>query len=168
MPPKPDTHPEIHRKLAVYHFRKWLQPDRLIPIPSTRTMKAANTVKPNPEPGGFLDTLNLQWVGGKRPYVVAERYRYDSTLLGEVIEVPAGYHTDFASVPRIFWRILPPHGPYVPAAVLHDWLCELKGSTGCDYKQAAAVFLEAMEVLNVPRWKRATMYRAVKYFGPKF
>lgn len=127
-----------------------------------------NTVAPNPEPGGFLDELNLKWVGGRRPYKVAQRYRYDSALLDQVIEVPAQYRTDFASVPRIFWRILPPHGPYVPAAVVHDWLCDLAGRSGIDSPTTHKVFLEAMEVLQVPAWKRAIMYRAVKWFGPRF
>lgn len=127
-----------------------------------------NTVKPNPEPGGFLDTLKLDWVGGKRPYEVAEDYRYDSVLLDRIITVQAGYKTDFASVPRLFWRIFPPHGPYVPAAVVHDWLCDQAGSNGVNSATTHAVFLEAMEVLRVPLWKRATMYRAVKWFGPRF
>lgn len=34
-----------------------------------------------------------------------------------------GFPTDLASVPRIFWALLPPHGAYERAAVLHDWLC---------------------------------------------
>jgi hypothetical protein len=125
-------------------------------------------VKPNPEPSGFLDELYLVYMGGKRPYVVTRDYRYDSALLGHTITVDAGYDTDFASVPRFFWRILPPHGPYVPASVVHDWLCDRRGRDGIDSETTHKVFLEAMEVLQVPTWKRWTMYRAVKWFGPRF
>lgn len=125
-------------------------------------------VEPNPDPGGFLDELHLLYIGGKRPYQLADTYRYNSLLLDQVITVPAGYDTDFASVPRLFWRILPPHGPYVPAAVVHDWLCDLRGSTGIDSAATHAVFREAMEVLRVPAWKRHTMYQAVRWFGPRF
>lgn len=131
-------------------------------------MSKHRIIQPNPEPGGFLDELHLVYQGGKRPYVVTRDYRYDSLLVGWTITVPAGYETDFASVPRAFWRILPPHGPYVPATVIHDWLCDLKGSTGINSGLTHAIFLEAMEVLRVPAWKRASMYRAVKWFGPKF
>ena len=126
------------------------------------------TAEPNPEPGGFLDPLRLTWVGGERSYVLTGRYRYDSLIAGGVITVPVGYRTDFASIPWLFRRILPRNGPYTPAAVVHDWLCELRGSTGIDSATTHEVFLEAMEVLRVPAWKRWTMYRAVKWFGPRF
>jgi hypothetical protein len=126
------------------------------------------TAAPNPEPGGFLDELYLLWVGGPRPYEMQRPYRYRSEQLGRIITVPVGYRTDFASVPRAFWRILPPHGPYVPAAVIHDHLCDLRGRTGIDSAATHKIFHEAMEVLKVPTWKRAVMYRAVKWFGPRF
>lgn len=126
--------------------------------------------QPNPEPGGFLDPLFLEYVGGKRPYRVARRFRYQSELLGRVIEITAAanYHTDFASVPRVFWRIFPPHGKYAKAAVIHDYLCDLRGRTGIDSRTTHAIFREAMIVDGVPGWKVATMYRAVRWFGPRF
>lgn len=39
------------------------------------------------------------------------------------ITVPAGFSTDFASVPKLAQAIYPPMGYYGNAAVLHDWLC---------------------------------------------
>lgn len=125
---------------------------------------------PNAEPGGFLDPLFLEYVGGARPYRVARRFRYHSALIGRIIEVPADadYRTDFASVPRLFWRILPPHGPYAKSAVIHDWLCDQRGRTGINSKTTHKIFREAMIVDHVPSWKVATMYRAVRWFGPRF
>lgn len=41
----------------------------------------------------------------------------------DIIHIPAGFATDLATVPRIFWALLPPHGAYEKAAVLHDYLC---------------------------------------------
>src|SRR5437868_748210 len=38
------------------------------------------------------------------------------------IVVPAGFVTDFASIPRAFWSGMSPHGQYSRAAVLHDYL----------------------------------------------
>lgn len=36
--------------------------------------------------------------------------------------VPLGFITDLASVPRVLWALLPPHGRYAKAAILHDYL----------------------------------------------
>lgn len=80
----------------------------------------------------------------------------------EVITVPTGYVTDLASVPRIFWNIVPPHGKYAKAAIVHDYLYSRAIKTK-DY--ADNIFYEAMGVLCVPMWKRKVMYLAVKYFG---
>jgi len=78
------------------------------------------------------------------------------------ITVPAGFVTDFASVPRVFWGLMPPWDQYGKAAVLHDYLY----STGSVSRLVAdAVFLEAMAVLCVPRWKRVAIYSAVRWFG---
>lgn len=78
------------------------------------------------------------------------------------IVVPAGFSTDFASVPRIFWSILPPWGPYAPAAIVHDYLYV----TGIiPKKQADDIFLKIMKNLKVSKWKRNTMYQAVKLGG---
>ncbi|MGY1773491.1 DUF1353 domain-containing protein [Blastococcus sp. SYSU D00813] len=39
------------------------------------------------------------------------------------LRIAQGFPTDLATVPRIFWALLPPQGVYERAAVLHDWLC---------------------------------------------
>ena len=38
------------------------------------------------------------------------------------VRVPAGFVTDFASIPRIFWSVLRPDGLYSYAAIVHDFL----------------------------------------------
>ena len=78
------------------------------------------------------------------------------------IFVPTGFQTDFASVPRPFWIILPPDGHYTQAAVLHDFLYHKQDRKR---KQCDLIFLEAMQVLGVSWWKRKVMYRAVRLFG---
>ena len=87
---------------------------------------------------------------------------YESDLLGETITVPAGFETDFASVPRMFWNLIPPLGRYGEAAVVHDWLYRTQ-----DYARATcdAVLLEAMEVCEVGWCTRMTIYGAVRAFG---
>ncbi|EBD4871246.1 DUF1353 domain-containing protein [Salmonella enterica subsp. enterica serovar Poona] len=80
----------------------------------------------------------------------------------DVISVPAGFITDLASVPRIFWTLLPPDGKYANAAIIHDYLYDNALRTK---KEADLIFLDGMTVLGVPRWKRTIMYLAVRWFG---
>lgn len=105
----------------------------------------------------------------ERPYEVARPLVYRTDELPDIgiIIVPEGYRTDFASIPRFMWRIMPPGGEYREAAVVHDYLCDVEPKV-CNHLQAAAVFSEAMTELRVKPWKRNLMAWAVKHFGPKF
>lgn len=80
----------------------------------------------------------------------------------DIIKVPSGFVTDFASVPKIIQWLIHPHGRYGKAAVLHDYLYEnaIKSKAYADN-----VFYEAMGVLGVSQPKRWVMYQAVKRFG---
>ena len=78
------------------------------------------------------------------------------------ITVPVGFETDFASVPRPFWAILPKWGKYGNAAVIHDWLYWEQGRPR---PAADAVLLEGMVVLGVSAVVRQTIYTAVRLFG---
>ncbi|EJG5924633.1 DUF1353 domain-containing protein [Salmonella enterica] len=80
----------------------------------------------------------------------------------DVIEVPAGFITDLATVPRIFWMLLPPDGKYAKAAIIHDYLYD---NALRSKKEADLIFLDGMTVLGVPKWKRMVMYLAVRVFG---
>ena len=114
----------------------------------------------------FKQPLKLEYVDGSKWIVDALFSFLDNA--GELIEVPKGTVTDFASIPRFFWRILPPTGLYGKAAVIHDWLYQLCGNLGgrvFDRKRCDEIFLEAMIALGVPTWKRQLMYRAVRMFG---
>ena len=82
------------------------------------------------------------------------------------IQVPAGFITDFASVPRVFRSIIPAWGRYGKAAVIHDYLYQ---ETGIHHwmtrKLADELFLGAMLVSGTKPWKAKVMYRAVRLFG---
>lgn len=85
-----------------------------------------------------------------------------------MITVPKGFVTDFASVPRIFWNILPPTGKHSFAAIVHDWLYykgEVKPGVPCTKSFADQVFKEALREAGVNKVCRNLMYWAVKYFG---
>lgn len=95
---------------------------------------------------------------------VAADFRY-YPLHSDPIDVPMGFETDFASVPRGLWNIFPPDGPWTQAAVVHDWLYNTRGMHVRTRKACDVIFLEAMTALKVPLWKRQLMYRAVRIFG---
>lgn len=82
---------------------------------------------------------------------------------GIIVEVPVGYQTDFASVPRILWPLFPPTGVYSRAAIVHDFLYS-EGS-GCSRFLADAIFRDLMAELGTPLWRRVAMYYAVRLFG---
>ena len=80
----------------------------------------------------------------------------------EIIKVPAGFITDFASVPKLFHDIIKPIGKHGKAAVIHDY-CYATAIYG-KFK-SDCIFLEAMNVLGVEPWKRRVMFNAVLFFG---
>jgi len=99
-----------------------------------------------------------------RQWSVHESFEYHVGQLGSgiVIRVPKGFQTDLASIPRIVWPILPPHGYYGKAAVIHDYCYDHAIESK---RWADDVLLEAMDVLGIPRWKKIVIYWAVRLFG---
>jgi hypothetical protein len=69
--------------------------------------------------------------------------------------------TDFASIQRAFWRVLPPPGKYNRAAVVYDFLYRV-ATIPVTRAEADAVFRDAMEDLGVGWFTRHTMDRAVR------
>jgi len=77
------------------------------------------------------------------------------------IVVPRGFRTDLASVPRIFWVLIPPFGRYSQAAVVHDYLYRMEH----DRKEADSIFYDLMIEYGVWKWKAIIMYLGVRAFG---
>lgn len=93
-------------------------------------------------------------------------YRTRDARGGEIVAVPAGFVTDFASVPWGFWNLEPPLGDAGKAAVVHDYLYATKGLGGrCSRAQADAIFREALADLGVSLWKRDLLWAAVRVGG---
>lgn len=84
---------------------------------------------------------------------------------GSIIKCPAGTMTDLASIPRLLRPLIPQNDIHREAAVIHDYLYRNAGLVRYTRKQADLVFLEAMKVSGVPRWKRSAMYRGVRVGG---
>jgi hypothetical protein len=90
-------------------------------------------------------------------------YHVGSYPSKEIIVVPTGFVTDFASIPRILWPVLSPVGEYGKAALLHDYCCAIQYKK--DRKYCDDIFKEAMQVLRVHPLKIFILYWGVRMFG---
>lgn len=114
----------------------------------------------------FTENLIVSPLPDGKTWVLRKRFSYDvgEEGSGETIEVPAGFITDFASIPRLFWMIYPKWGKYGNAAVIHDylyWMQEKKYPR----KRADEIFYEGMLVLDVRKFTAKILFWAVKYFA---
>ena len=80
----------------------------------------------------------------------------------ENIMVPKGFVTDFASVPRIFWSIIPRDGEYTYPAILHDYLY---WDQSISREDADLIFKMAMSEFKVGSVQRNAIYWAVRAAG---
>jgi hypothetical protein len=115
--------------------------------------------------GTFDKPLRLTYLDGQE-WEVFETFVYSTEVAGNktVILVPAGFTTDFASIPRLFWRVLPPTGKYGKAAVIHDYIYRTPG-VNLTRAQADGIFRDAMADLGVGAFTRTLMFRGVRAFG---
>jgi len=110
----------------------------------------------------YLPKINKWKTKRELVYFVGEEYSE------ERIVVPRGFITDFASIPWPASMLIPKSGRYNQAAVLHDWLYDRAGVLdNKTYTRAEAdkIFLEAMTVLKVNKFKRWVMYRHVRVWS---
>jgi hypothetical protein len=107
----------------------------------------------------FKSTLSVDELGGGY-WLLKEDLRYEGKF--ECFIVPAGFRTNFASVPRIFTWLVPTSGEYTKAAVLHDWLW---GLPGFPRRDADGIFRRTMRELGVSDLRRYVMWAAVRLGG---
>jgi hypothetical protein len=78
--------------------------------------------------------------------------------------VPAGYVTDFASVPRVMWWFAPQSGRWNAAAIIHDWLItDLLPTGAIRSAEVDKTFRSALAELGVPFAKRWLMWAGVRW-----
>jgi hypothetical protein len=78
------------------------------------------------------------------------------------LEVPVGFVTDFASIPRVFWSLLPPDGEYTYPAIIHDYLYWTQQRTRED---ADEIFKIGMQEFSVKESVVTAVYQAVRLGG---
>lgn len=104
-------------------------------------------------------------------HVTVEDWLYETGITFKHV-VPAGFHTDLASVPRFGRWFVGRVGPHLEASIIHDWLYVAWQIEGIEptkdmKKYADDVFNIAMAESKVQWLRRQTMYHAVKYGGKR-
>lgn len=88
----------------------------------------------------------------------------------EAVEVPAGFITDFASIPPPLHLVLPRWGRYGRACVLHDYLCvrldaEAPHPAALTRRRVDALFYDALIATGNARLLALAMWAAVRVDG---
>jgi hypothetical protein len=96
---------------------------------------------------------------GADTWKLVEPIRYRGNT--QHFEVPAGFETDFASVPTAFVWLVPKYGRYTKSAILHDFLCEESKAGRFDRDDADGIFRRTMRELGVSFLRRWIMWAAV-------
>lgn len=78
------------------------------------------------------------------------------------VDVPAGFVTDFASIPRVFWSILRPDGEYTYPAIIHDYMY---WDQSRPREMADEIFKLGMQDFELSKTIIFTIYEAVRTGG---
>jgi len=82
------------------------------------------------------------------------------------LDIPAGFQSDGASVPRFFWWCVFPPGDVhaLGAAFLHDFIYRTH-PVGWTREAADKLFLDTLIEDGVPKWRAYKAYWGVRLFG---
>lgn len=113
----------------------------------------------------FTTSRSLMLVVNTRPssygYTVSSAIETND---GTLIIVPPGFTTDFASVPRLFWSIIPPVGKIAIPAIVHDYIYTVQPA---GRKWADAVMFELMRKSGCNWLHCWTVWCVLRIFGRK-
>lgn len=110
----------------------------------------------------------------KKDYSKPDRFEVaqdvDVEIFGRNFTIPAGYKTDFASVPQFLWGIFPPHGLAAIPSLIHDFMYDNRvfaDELGDENARRLAdvLFLNNMTDCGVPRWQRLIYFYGVRIFA---
>lgn len=91
-------------------------------------------------------------------------FRIQTATHTDSIVVPPGFVTDFASVPRGFYKQIPQLGSHILPAVVHDYLY---WSQACQKHESDAIFWRAMEEQGEVYGRAMLEAGAVQNFGAR-
>ena len=93
-------------------------------------------------------------------YVLLEHYQVES------VRVPKGYETNGADVPKLFWWLVPPFKPkFLPAIIIHDYLCEKEKYKLADNLFENTLFAIEKSFVTKTMVKFVRIYHKIKYGG---
>lgn len=81
----------------------------------------------------------------------------------ETFTIPAGYVTDYATVPAVISWLIPRYGAYTRAAILHDYLITDLLPTGLEPNDIDGLFRRVLRELGVSAPRRWLMWAGVRY-----
>lgn len=151
-----NPYPDTRSGSIVVH----LDADLVLYRPAERFL-AADTNEP-------LDIAGDVYLTGA-PYTVL--WQDDLHAEPQVIRIPAGFVTDLTSVPRPLRGLVSRAGPWLEAAITHDYLyvawqdLDDRGHREADRLFSDRLMLAAMEAANVSWLARYAIYAAVRLFG---
>ncbi|MEI4273939.1 DUF1353 domain-containing protein [Klenkia sp. LSe6-5] len=95
-------------------------------------------------------------------WVLLRPLRYQGSR--ESWTIPAGFVTDFASVPAAARWLIPADGPWTAAAIAHDWFCDVGIRRDLiTSRDADGLFRRMMRELGVPLPRRWAMWAGVRW-----
>jgi hypothetical protein len=105
----------------------------------------------------------VRWFSDQpRQYVLLETFKYQPRPRAEPIVVPAGFVTDFASIPGPLSSVFGPSVHDLPA-VVHDYLYWRQS---CTRDQADEIFYQALETFGVSLLRRIAIRAGLTLGGP--
>lgn len=108
----------------------------------------------------FLNGIQVSPVDARR-WILMEELSYRGNT--DIFDVPVGYVTDFATVPRVFTWLLPTFGDYTAAAILHDYLLtDLVAQEKLSSRDADGIFRRVCAELSVPPRRYWLMWAGVR------
>jgi hypothetical protein len=112
--------------------------------------------------GGFTNLLVVSPFAEGVYWFLHAPLIYEDSASNEIV-VARYFVTDFASIPRFLWLLLPKWDGYGMPSVVHDYLYwEQQGHNRC---MADNVLLSAMKDQDVAKWKCVVIYYALRLFG---
>lgn len=105
-------------------------------------------------------------LGGKYYWIDPGFTFYSSHDPTELVEIPTGYLSDGASVPKPLQWLIPAWGKHGQCAVLHDRLCETwrTNNRKLTRKEVDEIFFDAMKVAKVNIFRRKAIEFGVNLY----
>jgi hypothetical protein len=105
---------------------------------------------------GIKVEINYQHNNGRERYVLLENVHI--TVFGREFIVPAGFETDFMSIPKFLQGFFPLVNKHAPAALLHDYLLH---NNVVPESEADLIFRECLKNLGMKVFTRNCYYWSV-------